>query len=158
MVLFCPVVLGVTEAYHQCYSSFLQPGEASWSFGQIFSFIMLLLPIQELLTNANQPCGDTGLSKFGRWLQDETKGWKGSVQVATLRLGLPFYLFKQLYVLFGFKWDQVLHMHRRVWKEYKDERRRMQEKTQRTPGERRRGMEMARTEPGSSRNIRGLLS
>lgn len=102
-----------------------------------------------------------GLSKFGRWLQDDANGWKGRVQVATLRLGLPFYLFKQLYALFGLKLDQVIHMQRPVWKEYKDERRRMQEKTQRTPGERRSGKEMAemfRTEPGSSRNMRGPLS
>jgi hypothetical protein len=101
------------------------------------------------------------LSKFGRWLQDEANGWKVSVQVATLRLGLPFYLFKQLYTPFGLKLEQFIHMRRRVWKQYKDERRRMKEKTQPTPGERGSGVEMAemfRTEPGSSRNIRGPLS
>ena len=49
---YWPVVIGISEAFRASYSSFMLSGEATWSFGQIFAFTMLLSALFELFSNA----------------------------------------------------------------------------------------------------------
>ena len=74
--------------------------------------------------------------------------------MATLKLGLPFYLIKQLYALFGIKLDELIQRQRIIWKEYRDERHRMGVKTQCTPSERGSGMEIVETLDVPAQNLR----
>jgi hypothetical protein len=65
---YWPVVIGISEAFRASYSSFMLSGEATWSFGQIFAFTMLLAPLFELFSNATANSDENpSMNRFQYW-------------------------------------------------------------------------------------------
>jgi hypothetical protein len=99
VLLYWPVVIGISEAFRASYSSFMLSGEATWSFGQIFAFTMLLAPLFELFSNATAISNENpSMNRFLYWWTIKAGGVKGNelYKRNCLNSGVPKYFVNQL--------------------------------------------------------------
>ena len=86
-LIFSLSLLALGEAYRAAYSALIaQQMEMFWSYGQVFSVVMLLEPGLELIKDAISKGeeveeGEVARNKFYVWLEDEAGGVWGTTML-----------------------------------------------------------------------------
>jgi hypothetical protein len=75
---YWPFILGLTEGYYRLISVLITPEETEWTFGQVFSMTLLVVPVYELYVSARRKTpGDEHHRRWRLWWDKRVGGCTG---------------------------------------------------------------------------------